>query len=248
MIERIVEIFAPLYINGVKTNYSISDAGRIKNSQNKIISSRVTNTGYVQVHLSVHGIAKFYLMHRLVAGTFIPNPDNKPIVNHIDCNKQNNWVENLEWVTYSENNAHAIKTNSISNIGESSYKATISESTAHNICRMLSENVSITDISKTLNVNKSVIHHILYKQSWKQVSNKYNIDITKIAKNNVGSAHSGSKCSDSDIINIYRLRDKGYNISDIIDELNLDISLGHVRDICSGRRRSKLFNEYYNIK
>lgn len=55
------------------------------------------------------GHSKSELVHILVAKTFIPNPDNKPTVNHIDGNKHNNAVSNLEWNTYSENNKHAIE-------------------------------------------------------------------------------------------------------------------------------------------
>lgn len=61
-----------------------------------------------------------YLIHRMVAEVFIPNPDNKPCVNHKDGNKHNNCVDNLEWVTYEENSQHAVKMGLIKS-GKDSY-------------------------------------------------------------------------------------------------------------------------------
>ena len=65
---------------------------------------------YPQVSLQVDGTEKRFNVHRIVAELFVPNPDNKPIVNHIDGNKKNNHASNLEWVTYSENIKHAYST------------------------------------------------------------------------------------------------------------------------------------------
>lgn len=59
--------------------------------------------GYHRVTLCKDGIYKRYMVHRLVAQAFIPNPENKPYINHIDCDGTHNWIENLEWVTHSEN-------------------------------------------------------------------------------------------------------------------------------------------------
>lgn len=66
--------------------------------------------GYVYLPLCINGIKRRYFAHRLVAITFIPNPNNKPFINHINGNKQDNRVENLEWCTQQENNIHALKT------------------------------------------------------------------------------------------------------------------------------------------
>lgn len=88
-------------------NYKVSNCGRLfSKRKNKILKGELTGKGYIRVALTKH---KRYLVHCIVAKTFIPNPENKPQVNHIDGNKQNNNVNNLEWCTQSENIRHALK-------------------------------------------------------------------------------------------------------------------------------------------
>ncbi len=98
---------------GFEGQYEVSNTGLIKSlkgKEEKILKSRVhSKTGYVTVVLSDNGSKYSRLVHRLVAEAFIENPENKPEVNHIDENKENNNLSNLEWNTHKENSNHGTK-------------------------------------------------------------------------------------------------------------------------------------------
>ena len=83
-------------------NYEVSSEGDIRNKKGKILKPGKNSCGYLYVVLYKNGKRKNFLVHRLVAIAFIPNPENKPTVNHIDENKENNDVSNLEWMTQAE--------------------------------------------------------------------------------------------------------------------------------------------------
>ena len=89
------------------SNYSVSDNGMIRNDNSlKILKNRKAGAGYCKVTLCENKEHTDKYVHRIVADAFIPNIDNKPEINHIDGNKRNNSVNNLEWVTSSENKNH----------------------------------------------------------------------------------------------------------------------------------------------
>ncbi|MGT2716596.1 NUMOD4 domain-containing protein [Streptococcus respiraculi] len=97
-------------VRGYEGLYEVSSDGRVKNSKTgRILTPRVNNSGYVRISLYKKEGCKEFLVHRLVAETFIPAVNGKEIVNHIDENKLNNNVENLEWVTSQENVQHSIE-------------------------------------------------------------------------------------------------------------------------------------------
>lgn len=88
-------------------NYLITLDGRVFSLYTmKFIKSRATNAGYHQIQLFNKGDYKYFSVHRLVADAYIPNPENKPQVNHMDGKKLNNLACNLEWMTASENQKH----------------------------------------------------------------------------------------------------------------------------------------------
>ena len=103
-------------IEGYENLYQVSNQGRIKRKDTFVnhnkggfrlwkgrILKQNTVYGYKQVILHKNGDAKCFRVHRLVAKAFIPNPDNLPEVNHKDCNRSNNFIENLEWCTSEYN-------------------------------------------------------------------------------------------------------------------------------------------------
>ena len=110
-------------IVGYEGLYQVSNFGRVKSLDRivytangirkyhgKILKQILDSQKfYFLVRLSKYGIVRIFQVHRLVAQTFIPNPENKPQVNHIDGNKKNNCLNNLEWNSRSENQQHALK-------------------------------------------------------------------------------------------------------------------------------------------
>lgn len=100
-------------IKGYENIYQVSSLGRVKSLERvsylgkiikeKILKNSFNHRKYLVVHLSKDGKSKVVTVHRLVAEAFIPNPENKLEVNHIDEDKTNNCLNNLEWVTSKEN-------------------------------------------------------------------------------------------------------------------------------------------------
>lgn len=89
--------------------YQITDDGRVwSKKSNKWLKSFIGTNGYYMVCLCDNGKGKFFLMHRLLADAFIPNPENKPCIDHINGNRLDNSLANLRWCTYSENNTNPI--------------------------------------------------------------------------------------------------------------------------------------------
>ena len=87
--------------------YIDNKKGAIQYRPPKVLKQYKNKFGYMRVYLTQNSIKKMYAVHRLVATAFISNPDNKPCVNHIDNNRANNVVDNLEWCTYKENSQWA---------------------------------------------------------------------------------------------------------------------------------------------
>ena len=118
-----MEIWKIVIINNeIYDNYMVSNLGRVKSlnynhtRKEKIMKISVDKYGYNYVKLCKNSKQNKFKIHRLVAQTFIPNPDNKPCVDHINTIRTDNRVENLRWVTISENGLNEITRKRISDI------------------------------------------------------------------------------------------------------------------------------------
>lgn len=112
------EIWKP--IKGYDGLYEVSNLGNIASlnycgtGRRQNLKFKEQGMGYCTVGISKNGKAKTFLVHRLVAEAFVPNPENYPLVNHIDEDKLNNRADNLSWCTYEQNNNHGTKNKRIS--------------------------------------------------------------------------------------------------------------------------------------
>ena len=110
---------------------------------------------------------KNYNIHRLVAEAFIPNPENKPQVNHIDGNKQNNFVTNLEWVTPKENTQHALAEKLLNPpIGERCASSRYKEGQVLEAIKLLSEGKHNCEVAKLTGIDDRAVSDIRNKKRW----------------------------------------------------------------------------------
>jgi tRNA nucleotidyltransferase/poly(A) polymerase len=173
--------------------YQVSNLGNIKSlsrevpngkstmfTKQKVLSPRNHSAGYYQICLCNNGENSYKYIHRLVAKAFIPNPENKPTVNHKDGNKKNNYVGNLEWATYPENKIHAFETGiSIPTHGQQVWNSILKESDISTIKDLNKDGYNQREIADKYGVNKSVISRILSGDDWKE-QNKIETVLTPI--------------------------------------------------------------------
>ena len=166
----------------IRRIYYVSNHGRVFSiSHNRFLTQEKSNTGYYRVNLiKIDDVnhPQHYAVHRLVLETFNPieNMENL-FVNHIDANKTNNILTNLEWTTASENSQHAIR-NSLINwqTGDKCSWSTISEDEADIIGYYLStNNYTYGEIADIVNCSKSVICNIANGISWRHIYKKYEL-------------------------------------------------------------------------
>jgi hypothetical protein len=169
-------------ILGYEGLYQVSNLGRVKRLKGKCLSKagkyrtvsesilvcfpNKTRYNYLYVNLNNNGIKQFRL-HRLVALHFIPNPNNLPEVNHIDGNKENNCITNLEWCTNLENIRHSYKigTHKVRK-NDDAPNTKLNSKQVMEIRKKLKEGFSGRSLSKEYNISEGMISLIKNNKYW----------------------------------------------------------------------------------
>lgn len=149
-------------IDGYDGLYQVSNFGRVKSFKYKtprILKLTPYPNGYLRVDLHYNGAVKSASVHRLVAEAFIPNPDGKPEVNHINGDKTDNHVENLEWATRTENVQHALMSGLTKQNGEDSSCAKLTNEQARFI-RENPDGLTCTELARMFKVGEQTISRI----------------------------------------------------------------------------------------
>ena len=171
-----IEQWKDVYINGKLTNYLVSNHGKVFSKSTKRILAPTKNKEYPQVKISASNREYTRKIHRLIAEAFIPNPDNKPEINHKDGNRGNNELTNLEWVTHSENVKHAYDTG-LTKIrhGINASNSKYNDEQIHEVCKLLEEDKGNRYIVSKTGVGDSAISNIKNGRQWTHISSQYDL-------------------------------------------------------------------------
>lgn len=174
---RFITVWKPC--PGFESDFEVSNLGEVKSidryvpGRNGLVKGRIlkqfkNHKGYPYVRLNKNKRTTEQSVHRLVAIAFIPNLNNLPQVNHIDGNKLNNHVDNLEWVSNSTNQIHAYKLGlQPSRAGENNGRAKLTDSKVTEIKLLYNKGLTSSLIANLLNVKVSMIRQIISGRIWK---------------------------------------------------------------------------------
>lgn len=168
-------------IKGKRETYIITSDGKVFTKEREyshggvkpkhFLKQTLNSNNYLRVSMTICNKRKNYLVHRLVAQAFIPNPNNLPQVNHKDGNKLNNCVENLEWCTKSENEKHAYKLGlkTINTYGEKHGMHKLTQKDVDYIRKVHKRNDVVFGtkaLAEKFNVNPQTITNIVNNKNW----------------------------------------------------------------------------------
>lgn len=147
------------------SGYDVNQLGQVTNTTtNYILKPKHNSCNYCYVRLK----GKNYYIYRLVAIKYIPNPENKSQVNHIDGNKDNNCVDNLEWVSAKENKVHAVKNELVAS-GQQICHSKLIEEDIKFIRANAKKNIKCKDLAEMYHVSLKTIGDIINYRTWNHI-------------------------------------------------------------------------------
>lgn len=172
-----------LPIEGYENFYEVSNWGRIKslekivsynNGQMRLYEEKILklnpSNGYRTISLVKEKIKTTAMVHRLVGLAFIPNPDDKPFINHEDGDRSNNYYLNLSWSTNSENQLHSYNVLGNKAVrGEDNGASKLSSMAVHFIRNLYATGISQNEIGSQFGVCQEAVRKIVYKKTWAHV-------------------------------------------------------------------------------
>jgi hypothetical protein len=214
-------------IPGFEGKYQVSTLGNVRSIDRtvgsrvysgRILRPRLEKRGYLRLTLSSGSFRKTDSVHRLVAIAFIENPQNLPAVNHIDGNKTNNKLENLEWVTHSQNSNHAVDTGLFDHIsGEGSHLSKFKNEDILEVVNLLKEGKTPSEVSRITKISRPVCAKINLGKAWRRVLKKYGVYTYPINKET--KPFFNNKMKEDDILRILELSSKGFSQKYIAEEV-----------------------------
>lgn len=210
--------------------YSVTPCGQVfSHHSHRLLKNSKNNSGYYTCKLYLEGTCHYYLVHRLVAECYVPNPEDKPCVNHKDGDKENNSCSNLEWVTYGENNEHSLKV--LGHKRDLEYSDTF----VHLIFKMVMDGHRTSDICSALGITKGVYRSIVYGGFYEHIKGEYDFD------------NHPRKCrqiTDDKVIKVCKLLEAGLTYKEISDKTG--VSTGSVGSI-KRRKIYRMLSESFNF-
>lgn len=157
-----------LPVIGYEGIYEVSEVGEVRTTKGRVLKQFLNDQGYSLIRVS--GPRKILRVHRIVAEAFLPNPDNLPFVNHIDCVRNNNCVKNLEWCTQWQNLNHSHVLGRMQRnywVGRRSPSANLSDEVVASIRgEYASGGISWAALAKKYGTNKRTVGRIVSGESY----------------------------------------------------------------------------------
>lgn len=209
--------------------YAISNHGEVLNvNTNKLLSNRNKYNEYARASIG----QKEYRVHILVAEAFVPNPENKPIVNHIDGIKSNNVATNLEWATLSENMFHAYQNNlKKAPIGELNARSVLNKDDVFDIWLNF---YSTEEIHKKYKITEGSARNLLHRKTWTHLIDEFDSKYEGVYEANLKKykilnmfASKDKSLPDSDILDIYIKANDGYVLAQLARDYGISESTVH---------------------
>lgn len=151
-------------------NYEVSENGDVQNIKTgKLLKSHLTKQGVLAISLRKDNILSLNLIHRLVAITYIENPFNLEFVIHIDNNKTNNNVNNLQWKSQLSFVKNQYSTGILNSKGDNNFNSRLDNNDVKTIKHLLSKKIAVKKIAELFNVSNGIIYCIKNGDTWKHI-------------------------------------------------------------------------------